>query len=416
MVSEHHHQLHAPPLTIGLITTEYVTEKNFDGGLANYLNRLALSLKELGHYPIVIIIVINQKSQVFYHQGIEIHRVCLSGLTLVRIIKLLGMRLFDNSLGILSLGICLRFYLKRLAGDRQFSILQYPSCAGLGLFRIRNIPSIIRISSYHPLWNLAYDRPSSLDVRAYEEIEKLAFVQADALFGPSHLIANAVQDATQKSVKIIETPFILETQDLDTTLYQQYLQGKKYLLFFGTIGLMKGCDTIAKIIYDVLSLDSDLYFVFVGKDKDYLGYQGKSLMVDIKNNAQEHQSRVIHFQRQPHKCLYPIIANAYAVVLPSLIDNFPNTCLEAMGHGKIVIGTEGSSFEQLISNGVSGFLCQKNNPLELLHTIETVLALTPGAKATIEQNAYQRIEDLQPEKVVNQLVDFYRQVINDFDS
>ena len=57
------------------------------------------------------------------------------------------------------------------------------------------------------------------------------------------------------------------------------------------------------------------------------------------------------------------------VVLPSLIDNFPNACLEAMGLGKVVIGTVGTSFDELISEGTTGFLVSPNNPEALADKI-----------------------------------------------
>ena len=236
------------------------------------------------------------------------------------------------------------------------------------------------------------------------------------MVAPSNLNAKAVEKAISKPVTVIETPFILETEYLDDSFYQTHLKNKKYLLFFGTIGLMKGCGTIAEIIYDVLQHDPNLSFVFVGKDTGYLGYEGVSIMDTIRENAKEHSTRVIHLNRLTHQYLYPIIANAYAVVLPSRVDNMPNTCLEAMGHKKIVIGTDGASFEQLIVDGVSGFLCQKDNPQDLLLKIKQVLSLNSEDKLNIEQKAYERIKELQPEKVVNQLVDFYRRVIASFNN
>ena len=44
----------------------------------------------------------------------------------------------------------------------------------------------------------------------------------------------------------------------------------------------------------------------------------------------------------PHRQLYPVIAGARLVVLPSLIENLPNAGLEAMALGRAVIGTAGT--------------------------------------------------------------------------
>ncbi|MGK7933882.1 MAG: glycosyltransferase family 4 protein [Microcystaceae cyanobacterium] len=401
------------PLTIGLVTTEYVTEENFDGGLSNYLHRVALSLKQLGHHPIIILLT--NKSEVLTHKGIEVHRIRLRGWKLMALINLLTFNQLSSLAYLLWLSLCFQFYIKSTHKNRPFSIIHYPSCAGLGLFRPQKIPSVVRISSYIPLWNQAYELKPTLKVKLSEKIEDIAYTQADALFAPSKLNAKAVEEAIGRPVKVIETPFILETTDLNDSIYQTHLKDKKYLLFFGTIGLMKGCGLIADIIYPLLQTNPDLHFVLVGKDKGYLGFKGKSTLDQIKENAAEYQDRVIHFDRLTHDYLYPIVAHAYAVVLPSRIDNFPNTCLEAMGHKRVVIGTEGTSFEQLITDGESGFLCEKDNAQDLLRTINKVLQLNPEDKVKIEEKAAQRIEELRPEKVVNELVNFYYQVINDFE-
>ena len=58
------------------------------------------------------------------------------------------------------------------------------------------------------------------------------------------LAGRDVLEAVQMSVnpKVIETPFILdiEKENYKKDIYNHYLLGKKYLLFFGSIGLMKG--------------------------------------------------------------------------------------------------------------------------------------------------------------------------------
>jgi len=111
----------------------------------------------------------------------------------------------------------------------------------------------------------------------------------------------------------------------------------------------------------------------------------------------------------PHASLYPIIDHAEAVVLPSRIDNFPNACIEAMSRGKIVVGTRGASFDQLIEDGVSGLLCEIDDRESLLAAIERAL-VTDRADAIGEQ-ARARIDELRPELAGARLIEAYEELI-----
>jgi hypothetical protein len=100
-------------LTIGLVTTEYVTEDNFDGGLSNYTHRVALSLKQIGHTPIIFLIT-NKPSQVIIHQGIEVHRIKIRGWKVMRLVNLLTLNKFSSAVFQLCLSLCILFYIKKI--------------------------------------------------------------------------------------------------------------------------------------------------------------------------------------------------------------------------------------------------------------------------------------------------------------
>jgi len=99
------------------------------------------------------------------------------------------------------------------------------------------------------------------------------------------------------------------------------------------------------------------------------------------------------------------------VVLPSRIDNLPNTCLEAMALKRIVIGSRGASFEQLIEDGKNGFLCPPDSPEELLAMIKKALELSASERRDMGDKAAKRVEKLRPETAISYLVDYYRDVI-----
>ena len=63
-------------LRIAFATPEFVTEDYFDGGLANYLNRVGRILAELGHDVHVVTLSLRDESE-FEHEGVMVHRLKL---------------------------------------------------------------------------------------------------------------------------------------------------------------------------------------------------------------------------------------------------------------------------------------------------------------------------------------------------
>lgn len=385
-------------MRVCFVTPEFVTEAScFDGGLANYLYRVALALKEMGHGPLVV--VASDRQEILSYNSIEVHRV-----------KVVNPGL-PTSVFWLYQSYLLNEYIRKLHRAVPFDVLQYTSYMATAFYRVESIPSVARISSYNPLWMQYYNFPPGEDIEHQNKLEMSALHQADRVFGPSRIIADTIQQHEGLSVEIIESPFIHDVEENDPALFDSELAGRRYLLFFGTLGVLKGIVTIAEVIQELLTAYPELYFVFVGKASDY---KGRSIVQYLLEKAGSVQSRVLHFQAMPHTQLYPIIEHAEAAILPSRIDNFPNTCIEAMAHGKIVIGTRETGFDQLIVDGESGFLCSKDQPQELLKTIKMVLQLSSEQKSLIEQQARQRIEKLHPEKVVTQLLNLYERVIEGF--
>src|SRR5207244_3410734 len=110
--------------------------------------------------------------------------------------------------------------------------------------------------------------------------------------------------------------------------------------------------------------------------------------------------------------LYPVIQNARVCVLPSLVDNLPNTCLEAMALGRVVIGTRGASFDQLLDDGISGYLVAVGDAEGLARAIRRAWHLPPDEQQRMGEAAKKRVEQLDPAYAIPALIDYYGQVIN----
>ncbi len=166
---------------------------------------------------------------------------------------------------------------------------------------------------------------------------------------------------------------------------------------------------IAEIIERILMDNPDYYFVFIGSL--YNGNNRNSLK-ELYRKAGKCRGRVLYFKPLKHVSLYPVIEHADYVILPSLMDNFLNACIEAMYFGRIVVGTNGTSFEQLITDGINGFLAKPGDAESLYQKICEACALTPEQKSAISEKAMQRIDLLRPDVVVKELIRYYEKVIS----
>ena len=392
-------------MKIAFITPEFVTEARFDGGLANYLNKVSQALKQRGHT--VYIIVSSDRDEVFEYDGITVIRVTMQSKLLKYLRKIVGGKAY-TPLYWLFQSRKLNKALDDLHKEAILDIAQFTSLEGTAFFKSDKIVGVTRISSYTPMWDLAQNNPAGITRKSLYYFEREAMKKSDALYGPSEVIAEVIRKEIKREIEIIESP--LSGKDaMVANIYNDTLSGKKYLLFFGTICLHKGVKEIGDMIYPLLERYKELFFVFIGKNRTYLG---KPMIDYVWKQADIHRGRCLYLGSMKQELLRPIIDNAEAVVLPSRVDNFPNTCIESMAMGQVVIGTRGASFDQLINDSENGFLCEKENSVSLAETIERVLALDAETKKEISKNAIQTVQRLEPSLIVDQLESFYIKVIN----
>jgi len=80
------------------------------------------------------------------------------------------------------------------------------------------------------------------------------------------------------------------------------------------------------------------------------------------------------------------------------------------GLGKVVIGTEGTSFEELITDGVNGFLVQPDDPEALADKM--IAAWTDDRVAAMSAAAKEKALEFAPEKTIPSLLSYYSEVLS----
>lgn len=402
---------------IAFATTEFVTEKGYDGGLANYLDKAGRIFAEQGH-QVTIVVFSDSNQTIEYGKNIRVVRVLQGTAEIEYILKYIKNEQLRKMIKCCWGSYKINRKIKDIHRESKIDIVQYCHLGALGLFRTKRIPSVVRMSSFGPTMQLisAADYEPGRGRLALSMSDKLdiaAMRRADGVFAPSRLTARIVKRATGITADVLETPAMSVDWDKVKEIPAQLAQ-KEYLLFFGTMSNIKGIKTIISAVHRILRQNPQLYFVFIGKDCGVAMQEGvrSPAVKKLREAAGEYGDRIIYLQTiRDRDLLNAIIYHAAICVLPYRLENLPNTCIEAMQLGRLVISTYKSGVGQLIRDGYNGFLIEQNDPEAMADKINEVLQLPCEEKARISENAQRRIKRMSPENFYRYMMKYYRDII-----
>lgn len=368
-------------------------------GFHHYLYRVSLSLIQLGHKPFIL--TAGKRNGKRIEQGIEI-----------RTVQVLGYADYNSktvnyAINALHKSYVLNKEISELIKKVHVDVIQFTSLEAIAMFYRGDIPAVLRLSSYARITFSTFQTHSQIEVKVMAAFERMSARRCRTVFAPCRNTAQEFEKDTKRKVHVIETPFVNDVQKDDSIYVDTYLNGKKYVLFFGTLYAVKGILVIAEILRRFLKENPEYYFVFIG---GVVSINGESPVKILQKAAGECVDRVLIGKALSHEQLYPVIYRADFVVLPSLMDNLPNACIEAMYFQRVVIGTNGASFEQLITHGENGLLCKIGDAEDLLEKMRMAVLMTEEQKQLMGERAKKRIDKLKPEYAVKKLVYLYKYI------
>jgi glycogen(starch) synthase len=335
-------------MRIAFLTSEYVTDYQDGGGLGNYLHRMVKVLVDQGHEPEVFVSSALEP-RVLNHAGVRVERVpprpsSLAMRGLRRVCDAAGLR-FPAKLFLQARALAAA--LERRHGEDPFGIVQSADymVVGLRVRRMKRRVHVIRCSSAADLYN-EIDGHRSRDDRWREKLERAAIRRADKAYAPSRFIAEHFRNRHGIPVEVLRPPVRLETAPSPETTCGL---PQRFLIHFGQLGRRKGTYWLGESLKCACNVEPDLRMVWVGRDyEDELG----KMLAPLGS----HRWKVQVLHPLPKAELYAVLQRADAAVLPSLVDNLPNTVIECLMLGIPVIGTQGASIDELVQPGVTGEL------------------------------------------------------------
>ncbi|NRA57344.1 MAG: glycosyltransferase family 4 protein [Phycisphaerales bacterium] len=226
-------------------------------------------------------------------------------------------------------------------------------------------------------------RRASCELRS---MERDVIRWADGIACPSHALAEWTQRWEPNAVgKIRVTPYPLGEPGEPPAVERPEIAA----LFVGRMERRKGFDTLVRAVAQ-LSDDGPTICV-AGRDTfDWVaGHQfGQAALDEHGAGVAERfellgelEPTALSVQRQ--RCAIALV--------PSPNDNFPNTCMEAMAAGQIVVAARAGGMAEMVEDGVSGVLFEPGDAEDLASAIRRITTMSVVEREQMARAASERI-------------------------
>lgn len=381
-------------MKIALLSFEYPFETGF-GGIGTYTWYQARALVKLGH-EVHVLAGANQPTELRMdeHDGVKLYRFRTTGRLMRSIQHLDKPRLWwtknrlENALSMYR-GFAI------LNRRHQYDIVEMPECGAEGLLinRLTRARTLVRFHSPAQLIMSYYDVRRA-DVICCSLLERIAARAAGFFTACSQFLAQEVQQKLgwQRAIRVIPNGIDLELFDAaeQVDIRQKYgIRRDQLMIFFsGRMEARKGIHLCKEIAGKILERH-DVAFVFAGQD--LFNYMSGTLLPYLKTRSLK--GDVHYLGKLGLADVRSCLRQADIFLLPSLWENCPYSCLEAMAAGRAILSSDQGGMPELIRDGENGFLARSGDPSAFVSALELLIEAKPlrdrlgeAARATIEKS------------------------------
>jgi glycosyltransferase involved in cell wall biosynthesis len=185
-------------------------------------------------------------------------------------------------------------------------------------------------------------------------------------------------------------------------------------LYFGRLEVRKGVLRLVAEAEKLWAEGLDFTLQLVGGDTHYFP-RGCSVgeWLKKKHGKRVDEGRLVIRTAMPHGELMGEVKQAAFTIIPSIWENWPNTCIEAMSLGKVVVGSvHGGQAEMIGDDESCGFLFSWENPGSCESALRKALSLDDVQRQSMGAAAMQRIATLcEPGTVLKNRLQHFNEVI-----
>ncbi len=384
-------------MKIALLSFEYPPETGF-GGIGTYTWYHARALARLGH-EVHVLAGATQSTplRTSEHDGVTVHRFRPDG-PVMRMIAPLGSRRLWWTKNRLENAWAMYLGLRELRRHHRFDVIEMPECGAEGMLvnRFSRERTVVRFHSPARLIMPFYDVQPA-DTRWCSRAEQFAINGATSLTSCSTFLADEVRLKLDERRPIAVMPNGIDVALFDAADQLDFRQAhaiptdRPLIFFAGRMEPRKGVHLLVDILVPLLERQ-EVAVALAGQD--LFNHVADTLQPAL--DARRLRGSFHYLGKLDQTAIRSGVCQADIFLLPSLWENCPYSCLEAMAAGRAIVASNQGGMPELIDDGVNGLLAESGNPAAYVDALDRLLqddALRARLGAAARQNVLARFTD-----------------------
>jgi len=361
-------------MRIAYVSFEYPPETGF-GGIATYVKQAAVLMKSRGH-EVEVFSSSSERTHSNAEDGIAIHRVkCDSRST------------FHEA--IISLFSERHLY-------KEFDVCESPEYFADGITiknTFPNLPLVVKLhtpdafirqmsATYATTFQkLRYMLGGLRHVKWVEpfwkwrkketDLEYLITIKANQIQTPSRSLGDIVSlkwSIPRSQIHHVPYPFVPNERFLNI---ESVTTDGLLITYIGRLEIRKGIVELVEALPKIFSEVPGCQMRFVGRD-------GPSHIVGLSmrefiSHRLSRFSKQLHFMQVRNDEIPTVLAETSVCIFPSIWENFPNVCLEAMSAARAIVGSRNGGMKDMLERPRAGILVDPKNAKEISREVITLL-------------------------------------------
>lgn len=291
----------------------------------------------------------------------------------------------------------LNIFIRRLIYIYDLDIAHLQSGSG-GIFLVRKLKTKVIVTMHTNNYLFQYRRFGKISKRLLAPLEKYTYQIADRILSVSSYVKkNLISDYQIPPFKIHIVPNGVNSSTFYPISY--YFHDRKTILYVGRLYKGKGLEFLIDAIERLIPDHPSVRLWVAGQ-----GVYFKKIRAFIQGRTI--RKHIVFLGWKDSKTLNQLYNEATVYVMPSIVEGFGMTLLEAMACGCPVIATDSGGAVDIIHQNHNGLLIPYGNVKQLAASISRIM-MDEAKKERLIQNGLKTIQNFRWEVIARKLYCIY---------